>query len=305
MKYKLILLSYLSLLISATLLAQEDYDQVEGASAVEVYKTIDTTELRLWIFNPSKIENSEPLPAIIFFYGGGWAGGTPKQFVEHSKYLANRGMIAIVADYRVKNRHGILASKCVADAKSAIRYLRKNASRLQIAPNQIISAGGSAGGHLAASTAVIKQYNDPQDDLSISSTPNAAVLFNPVMVTANIEGKFELNEGFSATLKDRIGVPLESLSPFHQLNGRVPPILIFHGTDDKTVPYLTAELFHNKLNQLGGSSTLYSYEGEGHGFFNFGRKDNAPFINTVKKMDDFLVSLGYLSSVPGIKVENN
>ena len=304
MNYKLILLSYLSLWTCTMVLGQENYDQVEGASAVEVYKTIDTTELRLWIFNPNKIGNSDSLPAIIFFYGGGWVGGTPKQFVEHSKYLANRGMISIVADYRVKSRHGILAYECVADAKSAIRYLRAHASRLHIDPNKIISAGGSAGGHLAASTAIINDYNDPQDDLNVSSKPNAAVLFNPVMVTAAIERKFDLNEGFSSTLKDRIGVSLESLSPYHQVGTEVPPLLIFHGTDDKTVPFLTAELFHEKVLSMGGSSTLYSYPGEGHGFFNFGRKDNAPFIDTVKKMDDFLVSLGYLHSIPGVKVEN-
>jgi hypothetical protein len=40
------------------------------------------------------------------------------------------------------------------------------------------------------------------------------------------------------------------------------------------------------------------YKGEKHGFFNYGKKFNAAFIDTVNKMDQFLVEIGYLSSPP-------
>ena len=69
---------------------------------------------------------------------------------------------------------------CCADAKSALRYVRAHATELGIDPQRIAAAGGSAGGHLAAFTALVDGLDDPQDDLAVSCKPNALVLFNPV-----------------------------------------------------------------------------------------------------------------------------
>lgn len=300
-KIKLIVLTIL-VCFCITLLAQDDYDKIEGASTIEVYKTIDGVDLRLWIFNPKDISEGDSRPAIIFYFGGGWAQGTPNQFRKHSEYLAARGMIAILADYRVSKRHNVKAEKCVADAKSSIRYLRKNAARLGIDPNKIVSAGGSAGGHLGASVATLPGFDDPADDSNISSKPNASVLFNPVLATDEIPGQFELVDRFSSTLKNRMEGSLKAISPYHHIKFGVGPMLIFHGTEDETVPYITAKAFHDKMRSAGNTCTLVAYEREGHGFFNYGRKANGPYIDTVKRMDDFLVMLGYLDAVPQLKV---
>jgi len=288
--------------IGSVLISQNEYDNITDASSVEVYKTIDDIDLRLWFYSPDKVKATTPQPAIIFFFGGGWSGGSPKQFIEHSKYLAARGMVAIVADYRVSNRHGVKAEKCVSDAKSAIRYLRKNAVRLGINPEKIVSAGGSAGGHLGASVALLPGLDDKLDDIIISSIPNASVLFNPVLVTAAIPNVFDLKDRFSSTLHEKIGISLEAFSPYHNIKFGVGPMLIFHGTDDKTVPYITAKVFYDKMRKTGNVCTLVAYEGEGHGFFNYGKKANGPYIDTVKRMDDFLVMLGYIDAVPKLKV---
>lgn len=302
MKVNRFLFFVLAMCFCVLIFAQEDYDQVEGASSVEVYKTIDDIDLRLWFFNPDNLEDDDSQPAIIFFYGGGWAGGTPKQFIKHSEYLADRGMVAIVADYRVSKRHGVKAEKCVSDAKSAIRYLRKHADRLGINPNKIISAGGSAGGHLGVSVGILPGLDDPNDDKTISCIPNAYVLFNPVLATAEIPGKFDLKDRFSSTLKSKIAIPLERMSPYHHVKFGIGPMLIFHGTEDKTVPFVTAKLFHEKMRAVGNQISLVAYEGEGHGFFNYKRLSNGPYIDTVKRMDDFLVLHGYLQAVPKFKV---
>lgn len=302
MKTYRLLIFMLAMSFCVMIIAQEDYDQVEGASSVEVYKTVDGIDMRLWFFSPDKREIGDKKPAIIFYFGGGWAGGTPKQFLEHSEYLADRGMIAVLADYRVSKRHNVKAEKCVADAKSSIRYLRKHADRLGIDPDKIISAGGSAGGHLGASVALLPGLDDAMDDTSISSIPNASVLFNPVLVTAAIPNVFDLKDRFSSTLHEKIGISLEAFSPYHNIKFGVGPMLIFHGTDDKTVPYMTAKVFYDKMRATGNVCTLVAYEGEGHGFFNYGRNANGPYIDTVKRMDDFLVMLGYLEPVPKWKV---
>jgi len=302
MKSFRILLLTVAVCFCTALLAQEEYDNVEGASAIEVYKTVDGTDLRLWVFNPTDLKENDKRSAIIFYFGGGWTQGSPKQFVKHCEYLAARGMIAIVADYRVRDRHGVKATVCVKDAKSSIRYLRKHAERLNIDADKIVSAGGSAGGHLGASVSLLPGFNDPGENSNISCVPNASVLFNPVLVTQEIAGVFDMKEGFSAKIKERVGAPLKSFSPYHHIKFGVGPMLIFHGTDDETVPYVTAKAFHDKMRAIGNVCTLVAYEGEGHGFFNYGRKANGSFIDTVKRMDDFLVLHGFIEAVPNFKV---
>lgn len=60
-------------------------------------------------------------------------------------------------------------------------FRKNNADKFNIDTTKIVAAGGSAGGHLAASCAYISNYNHPKDDLSISPRPTALVLFNPVI----------------------------------------------------------------------------------------------------------------------------
>jgi acetyl esterase/lipase len=146
-----------------------------------VYKTIGEVKLYLHIFRELNATKSEKLPAIVFFFGGGWNAGTVNQFVKRSEYLASRGMVAVIADYRVKSRHGVTPVECVTDAKSAIRWVRAHAADFGIDSNRIVAAGGSAGGHLAAATALAQGLDEKGEDVKISSAPNALALFNPAL----------------------------------------------------------------------------------------------------------------------------
>jgi acetyl esterase/lipase len=282
-----------SVFIGSPLAAQRSYPpEIEGAQ-VEVYKSVGGFDLRLWIFAPDGHTAESSSPAIIFFFGGGWLNGSPEQFVAQSKYFAERGMVAMVADYRVKSRNGVQAVKCVEDAKSAIRWARANAARLGIDPDRLVAGGGSAGGHLAASCGILPLYDNPEEDLSISSQRNALALFNPVLVVARVENMLPQDEDKLKNLQQRLGVEPSTLSPYHNLRAGLPPAIIFHGTDDTTVPYASIQLFVEQSKEFGNRCELVTYEGEGHGFFNHGRKQNQPFNDTVAKLDAFLVSLGY------------
>jgi acetyl esterase/lipase len=265
---------------------------------VETYKTIGDTRLDAYLFYPPGHKPTDKTPAIVFFFGGGWTAGSPAQFYEHCKYLADRGMVAIAADYRVASRHGVKADACVSDAKSAIRWVRKEASRLGIDPHKIAAGGGSAGGHIAACTGVVPTLDESSEDKSISSVPDALVLFNPALVLAPVEGsridEARIDEAKIAGLKDRTGVPPIEISPYHQVKKGAPPTIIFHGQADTTVPINTAQLFTTAMTDAGNQCRLVTYPGQSHGFFNFGRGDGASYHKTVQEMDDFLVAHKFL-----------
>lgn len=282
------------LMVSGTAMSQEQKQKANKAypptiesSKVETFRKVGDTELKIWIFE-SKEKATKPKPAIVFFFGGGWTSGTPSQFVPQSKHLAERGMVAIVADYRVASRNMAKPIDCVADAKACVRYIRANAVRLGIDPDRIAAGGGSAGGHLAAATATLLELEALGEDLKISSLPNALVLFNPALVLAPISGL--MLEGFLAkSTKERFGCDPEAFSPAHHIKKGVPPTIIFHAKADTTVPYSSAAEFSHRMNKAGNQCRLVGFEGEGHGFFN-----NKKMKETLDQSDDFLVSLGYL-----------
>ena len=115
----------------------------EYKTCVMVYKRVGDVELKAYVYFPKNHKVSDNRAAVVFFFGGGWKGGTPTQFDEHCKYLAARGMVAATVDYRVKTRHATTADCCVMDAKSAIRWMRSSAGKLGVDPNRIVAAGRS------------------------------------------------------------------------------------------------------------------------------------------------------------------
>lgn len=261
-----------------------------GAEAI-VYKTVGDVELRLHMFKPEGWKAKDSRAAVVCFFGGGWTGGTPKQFAPHSAYLASRGMVAFSAEYRIKSRHKTTPFECTADGKSAIRYVRANAKKLGVDRDRIVAAGGSAGGHVAAATALVPGCDEKGEDTSVSCVPNAMALFNPVIDTTE--------SGWSGGVK-QLGDRAKELSPLHYVKKSTPPAIVFHGTKDTTVPFENAERFARLMKEAGVRCELVPYEGKGHGFFNEGRAGNADYLDSVRRMDVFLTSLGYLEGEPTI-----
>jgi len=259
-----------------------------------VYKTIGEVELKLHIFETTNRDEKTLSPAIVFFFGGGWSGGSPTQFYHQCDYFASRGMVAISAEYRVKSRHGTSPFECVTDGKSAIRWVRTNAARLGVDPNKIIAGGGSAGGHVAACTGIIQGLEEENEDHNISSKPNALVLFNPAVDLGGIAKNAKAKKRFPEVFNRR-----KEISPLHHVKKGAPPCIIFHGTDDKTVPFESVQRFYKAMKEAGNICQIVHFEGKGHGFFNYGRdKDNKSFKETVRAADEFLASLGYLKGEP-------
>ena len=254
-------------------------DQI-SPDRVVVYKQTEQGDLSLHLFYPEDfdIQEGEPRPTIVFFFGGGWISGTIRQFYPQSRDLSARGMIAVCADYRVSKRHGTDPDACVKDAKSTMRWLRIHSDELGIDPDRIVASGGSAGGHIACATAVLEGFDEPGEDPRVSCRPNALVLFNPVIDNGP--------EGYGY---EWVKEYWKNFSPIENLKGNLPPAMVLQGTEDHLIPVETARKFQQRYQNTGAECELLLYEGQPHGFFNKNK-----YSETLNQMKRFLIQLGYL-----------
>jgi len=236
-------------------------------------------ELKLSVFLPDDYNEDKLFPAIVIYHGGSWRTGKPSIHYPDAKYWASRGMIAVSAEYRLKDKDNVpVPLACIQDAKSVIRYLRKNSQELKIDSQKIVSAGGSAGGLLAASLSMIKaeNTNTEGEDLSISSEVQAAILYNP---------------WFKCQAE---------LSPSKQVTHQVPPTITFSGGKDPGIPVEEMEQWHYSLKKQGNISQLYiAHEGK-HGFCNGRNPRNSFFYWSLELADLFLIEQGILSGKPQV-----
>jgi len=284
---KLLLLCAISILPNE-IHAQTVIDNIEIES--HIYKTRGLKRLELTVFQPAHRELDNKLPAIIFFHGGGLRERRIWEFRPLSKYLVDSGMVAVVATYSVK-RHGRTIYESIADAKSAIRWLREHADEFGIDKNLLAAGGGSAGGYLAACSALIKGYDEPDEDLSISSIPNALVLFSPRLVIPGIDDPPLTKK----EIRYKKGRKLEEISPVHNVFQGAPPTIIFQGTADQTVSVQESQWFLEEMKKYGNQCEVVIYEGREHGFHMYLSGTNPDFFATMETTGKFLSKLGYIS----------
>jgi acetyl esterase/lipase len=149
-----------------------------------VYKTVGGADLRLHVFRSAAHKPGDRSPAVVFFYGGGFLFGDIRRYQTQATHLALQGLVTVLVDYRVKCRHGSTIMDSVSDGKSAMRWVRGHADELGVDPSRIAVVGSSAGGLMAAATALVEGFNDPAD-AKIDPRPNALVLYNPALDMAS------------------------------------------------------------------------------------------------------------------------
>ncbi len=252
-----------------------------------IYKKTPQGELKLVVTLPPDAKPGNKRPAIVFFSGGAWANSNIKQFKDWASYLARRDMVAVRADYRVSKTHHVGPDKCVEDARSALRWVREHAAELGIDPDRVAASGASAGGHLAACTATPVAPDSETDNLKVSCAPNALVLINcvadltPGGLSARVSGGAEM---------------ARRISPVLHVSTKTPPTLIMDGSQDNWVP--TARQFTDKATALGVRCEFYIAEGKGHQFIG-----SSPWREaTIRKTDEFLISLGWLTGPPAMEM---
>ena len=227
----------------------------------EVYKVVDSLKLSIDVFNTKQSYERDNNTAIVFFHGGGWAFGAPNEFFTTCERYAEMGIVTFSVEYRLSTDNGFTPSKTISpiesvmDARSALRWVRENAAKFHLDKNKIVAAGQSAGGQLALSTAMIDDYNEKTDDLTVSCSPNAILLFSSCVNTVEAWCDYLLAERRSK---------IWSISPTYHIKKGLPPMIEFHGTDDEQVPKWTLQFFENAMKKQGNEFELHMFEGRKH-----------------------------------------
>jgi acetyl esterase/lipase len=161
-------------------------------------------------------------------------------------HYAQRGWVAISPRYRIQKAGGdATVFDGVRDARSAVRYLRAHAAEFGIDPNQIVAGGRSAGGHLAAATALFDGIDEPGEDTSVSCVPNALALYSAVLDTSE--------KGYGQAV---IGERWADLSPVLHVRPKLPPTIVLHGARDTIAPPDGAKSFAEQMEKAGNACEL-------------------------------------------------
>ncbi len=266
---------------SGKLEAQMRNDVVYSQPQAAGYETV---ALKMDVLVP---KSAGKKPLVVWYPGGGFVHADKSGSLDHKTYVAEAGYAVASVEYRT-----ILAGATyvqgVADAKSAIRYLRAHADEYGIDIEKVAVWGESVGGYLAAMVGTTNGTGefDIGDNLDQSSDVQAVIdQFGPSdlpRMGADFDEAFEKEiaaPGSSAaqwvfgpgTTRSVDDNPEEvaRANPITYVNPTDPPFALFHGTDDTLVSPSQTLMLHNALRAKGVDSTRYVIAGARHGDMSF------------------------------------
>ncbi|WP_304066988.1 alpha/beta hydrolase [Pedobacter glucosidilyticus] len=250
------------------------------------YKNVEGKELQIFGFFPKKQLKKQS--CVVFIHGGSWSGGNIQGSMKWCRYLAEQGTVAFTIEYRLSTDKPY---KCLEDIKSGVRWIRKNALQFNIDTTKIALSGSSAGGHLAAATATINEFNSANDDLSISCKPQLLLLVSPVIDNGP--------DGFGY---ERVKDYWKEFSPLHNMNDNLPPTCILLGEKDPLIPVKTALKFAEAVKKSRSDIKFYVFKGEGHNIFDQSKSELAdPIIQTYYYWQKFLAQHKYVTKPKKLK----
>lgn len=240
-----------------------------------VYREAGAATMRLFVVKPVGWKATDRRPGLMFFFGGGWTTGTPANSVGWAKIAAQLGFVGIAPDYRTKGRHDTSPLASVADARAALHWVQAHATELGLDPKKIVVGGNSAGGHVALWTAIT--HNPPGSSAKEDPLYKPAALFLTSAVSDT-----STETGYTPK---RFGADALALSPVHQLDATMPPVLALHGDADKTVPLAQSLALRDRLVATGNTCELTIVPGGSH---NFGGELPGWWDKTRALLTDFL-----------------
>ncbi len=203
-------------------------------------------------------------PVLLQVHGGAWIVGQ-KEGQAHPlmAHLAERGWVCVTINYRLSPR--ATWPDHVADVKRAVAWTKDNIGRFGGDPGTVVITGGSAGGHLAALTALTPGLAAFQPGFEDADTGvAAAVPFYGVYDFTDRDGV--ANRGLELLLAQRVFKTTladdrdawEMASPMHHVGADAPPFFVLHGTNDTIVPVEQARAFTSMLRARSHQPVVYA-----------------------------------------------
>ena len=268
-----------------------------GRQKTLVYKRVGDRDLHVDVFWPDVNAEETPggadRPAIAFFHGGGWVFGDRSIYHGACRRYAAKGFVTLTFEYRLsRNEDGsyphseITPVESVKDARSAVRWIRREADALGIDRDRISAWGRSAGGQLVWATALCDGIDEEGDDLAVSPVPNALLTFSACYNTV---------QTWCDRMLGKQRTRIWDISPYHRLKKGLPPAIGFHGRKDTTEPWRVADWFREKATKLGNPFELVTLQEQGHHLAE-GSDPPGELFNAVilKRADAFLRETGMM-----------
>lgn len=247
-----------------------------GATApatTETYATVDGTDLKVDVWQPTGTAAAAPRPAMIYVFGGGWVSGDRAQMPAYFQWLTSRGLTVFAVDYRLATPDRPTWDQAPGEIKCAVGWVRANAGRHGIDPNRIVLGGNSAGANLAMLAAytagdVRIPSACPAGDTSVRAVVQ---FYGPTDLTAahrdtdssSARGMMETYLGGTpAAVPDRY----RHNSPATYVRSGLPPTLILHGERDSVVPAAQATGLADRLTAAGVPNSLVLLPATEHSF---------------------------------------
>ncbi|NLG88126.1 MAG: alpha/beta hydrolase [Clostridiaceae bacterium] len=272
---------------------------LEGMAALVpdvVFSNAAGAELKMQIIRPWKDENSalpkQKSPLIVFLQGSAWTFPNVYYQIPQLSEFARMGYVVATITHRNFN-DGYPAPAFLQDAKTAIRYLRKNAEEYGIDTERVCFWGTSSGGNtslLVALTGDDPKYKTDEYAEYSDSVSVAIDCFGPTDLVrlsklAEATGNSSLLEGLvGGKLSEHMEL-LEEISPLRIIrkNKKYPPILILHGDADELVPYDESLNMYKALIDNGNEAEMIRVENAPHEHSFWSRELLAEIADFIKR----------------------
>mgnify|MGYP003575600593 CR=1 FL=1 len=221
-----------------------------------------------------KEKGERPRPVVIWIHGGGWVGGSKSAARELNicQTLAENGYAAFSIDYKLGQKSEGKEAKVtevpwpqnIHDCKSAVRFVRKESARFGIDPSRIAISGGSAGAHLALVVGLTAEDAKLNEGGLYTDQSNAISciidFYGPTVIEGSRVGFFTGKTGEETAANAKIA------SPVHQVKKDSPPVLVAHGTADKTTDIAFSRDLVAKMKEVGTVHEYIEVPEAGHSF---------------------------------------
>jgi acetyl esterase len=231
----------------------------------------DANQIPVRIYTPAG--GTAPRPVVVYFHGGGFVIGNIESHDATCRQLANLAEAVVVSvDYRLAPEHR--APAAAEDCYAATKWVADNAAALGVDPARLAVAGDSAGGNLAAVTALLaRDRGGPAVKFQLLIYPVTDLTLSQPSIEENGEGYMLTAAGMRWFADHYLGAGGDDkaaiVSPLHadDVSG-LPPALVLTAEFDPLRD--EGEAYAARLEEAGGRVTVKRYDGLIHGFFAMG-----------------------------------